>query len=144
MNAFGGSAGIPATGGNGTGGRAAGSGGALGGGGRGLAGDGAGGSGTAGSGTAGSAGAPSNCITTLMPQQQSGELGKGAICYDITANMAGWTIANLGTRTLTVNGMPLAKPAPAVPPAVDGHRVFQFGTADGSTDQPSYTTWSYW
>jgi hypothetical protein len=73
-----------------------------------------------------------------MPNQSSGDIGTGAVCFDISGTMLGWQVSNLGTRTLTVNGMP-APTAPAVPPAVDGHRVFAFGAG-----MPEYTSFSYW
>jgi len=145
--AFGGSAGVVETAGKGgsagTGaaGRAAGGSGgkgAGGGAGTGSGGKGAGGTGAGGKATGGSAGTTGQmCVTSLMPNQTSGDLGSGAVCFDISGNMAGWQVSNLGTRTLTCNGTTAAPPA--VPPAVNGHRIFQFGAGS-----PTYTGWSYW
>lgn len=148
---FGGSAGTTARGGTG---------GTLGAGGRGsggtsAAGRGAGGTaaggrtggfgGGAGTTVTGSGGmSTADCITTLAKNTQSGDLGKDASCYDISGTMMGYQVSNLGSRTFTINGEP--PPAGGAVPAADasGHRIFAFGTADGSTAQPTYTTWSWW
>ncbi len=139
VNAFGGAAGM-ASGGRGSGGMGMDLGGRTGSGGRGSGGTATGGRGTAGSGTGGGAGTGGGqkCVTSLMPNQSSGDIGTGAVCFDISGTMMGWQVSNLGTRTLTVNGM-AAPTAPAVPPAVDGHRVFAFGAG-----MPEFTSFSYW
>jgi hypothetical protein len=72
-----------------------------------------------------------------MPNTGSGDLGSGAVCYEIDAPMAGWQVSNLGMRTLRVNGM--AAMPPTVPAAVDGKYVIEFGAGS-----PTYTAWSYW
>jgi hypothetical protein len=67
----------------------------------------------------------------------SGGLGTGEVCFDITYDMVGWQVSNQGTRTLTCNGN--ACQPPTVPPAVDGHRIIVIGAG-----MPSYTSISYW
>jgi hypothetical protein len=54
----------------------------------------------------------------------------------------GWTVSNLQSRTLTVNGKAITVGSGqlAVPPAdADGHRLVVFGAG-----MPEYTSWSYW
>jgi hypothetical protein len=105
---------------------------------------GAGGSGTAGSGAAGSAGMSSDCTPLTMSSYSSGNIGKDAICYDVTFNMAGWGVSNLGMRSLTINGAAPPTP-PMVPAAMNGHRIFQFGpSVGGANDTSLYTNWNYW
>jgi hypothetical protein len=88
--------------------------------------------------TGGSAGTSGMmCVTSLMPNQSSGNLGSGEVCFDVTGTMNGWQVSNLEMRDLTCNGKPAAPPT--VPPAVDGHRVFVFGAG-----APTYTQWGYW
>ena len=113
-------------------------------GGRGSGGVAAGGRGTAGSGAGGGAGTSGQmCVTSLMANQNSGNLGMGAVCFDVSATMMGWQVSNLGTRTLTVNGAKAPTP-PALPAAVDGHRIFQFGPAPSGDSIALNTAWSYW
>jgi hypothetical protein len=68
----------------------------------------------------------------------SGDLGTGAVCYEIDAPVGGWQVSNLSSRTLTINGMPAGMP-PALPAAMGGKYVFEFGAG-----APQYTAWSYW
>jgi hypothetical protein len=145
VNAFGGTAGMSSNGGRSAGGMGADGGRA--GGGRGSGGMVAGGrggrGGAAGSGGAAGTSGGQTCVTSLMPGEPSGNLGTGAVCFDIIGTMMGWQVSNLGTRTLTVNDAKAPVP-PAVPPAVGGHRIFQFGAAPAGDSVALNTAWSYW
>jgi hypothetical protein len=143
VNAFGGTAGMSSNAGRSAGGMGA-DGGRAGGGRGGTAAGGRGGrGGAAGSGGAAGTSSGQECVTSLMPGDPSGNLGTGAVCFDITGTMMGWQVSNLGTRTLTVNDEKAPVP-PAVPPAVGGHRIFQFGAAPAGDSVALNTAWSYW
>lgn len=138
-SAFGGAAGMGG-GGAGAGGKAgaAGSGGkagAGGGGGRGGAGGGGGKAGAGGSGTTGP------CPNPRMPDQ-AGNSGSFmttmAVCYEVTATFNAWMCSNVGTRTVSVNGMPVMCGAWPLPARIDGAYYFEF-----SAGTPDYTSF-YW
>jgi hypothetical protein len=98
--------------------------------------------GTGGSGTAGSSGM--KCVTSLKPQMDSGQLGSTEVCFETTTAWMGWTVSNLQSRTLTVNGKAITPPTNGgmwpIPAAdADGHRVVVFGAG-----MPTFTSWSYW
>ena len=88
-------------------------------------------------GSSGSSGA--KCLTSLMPNQNSGPMGSGEVCFDVEAPIAGWQASSVMGRTIEVNGTRVTAGMTPLPAAVDDHYVFVFG-AGGET----FASWSYW
>ncbi len=76
----------------------------------------------------------------IAKDEQSGNFDDtGERWYVVTDEVLGWQASEVGTRTISVNGVPVTPGEMPLPPRSGGAHYFQFSAGD-----PSWTSWSFW